>query len=74
MKIYTNYLNLVYCLLIYFNVIVMYDIVPYSREQKHVLLFRKPTLRGVFQSETCYYINIANADSISYIPTRPNTY
>ena len=47
MKIYTNYLNLVYCVLIYFNVISMYDI-PYGREQKHVLLFRKSILNGFF--------------------------
>ena len=70
MKIYTNYLNLVYCLLIYFNVIVMDDIIPYSREQKNMFLFRKSIFRGyVFQSETCYYIDITYADSITYLHT-----
>ena len=46
-NIYINHLDLVYCLLIYFTVIVKYDI-PYGSEQKHVLLFRKSTLSGCF--------------------------
>ena len=28
---------------------------PHSHEEKHVLLFRKSALKGVFQTKTCYY-------------------